>query len=355
MRNNPHMQSEEVVRYFDRQGDGCERDGSSLYAALSRACARDLERRGPVARLLEKWSGNALLDGVAMRLFGAVHRLVLKGELPELASHYPSMGGEPESPGLEKAFLAAVAAESNRILPELGDQVQTNEVGRSAVLLGGFLEVAARTGLPLRQLELGASAGLNHIWDRYRYRLGQDEWGEADSSPLIDTVWSGPPAKLNAKLVVAERFACDLFPIDLRQKSAELRLLSFIWPDQPERRQRFQCAAEIVRNAAIEIDSARALPWLESKLVAASPGLATVVFHSVFWHYMSREDQRGIEALLAMKGAAADATAPLAWLRMEARSLEVCELRLSLWLGTGRREDHVLAECGFHGQFVNWL
>ena len=54
------------------------------------------------------------------------------------------------------------------------------------------------------------------------------------------------------------------------------------------------------------------------------------------------------------KGAAAKPTAPLAWLRMEARSLDVCELRLLLWSGNGSREDRVLADCGFHGQFVNW-
>lgn len=56
-----------------------------------------------------------------------------------------------------------------------------------------------------------------------------------------------------------------------------------------------------------------------------------------------------------MKGAAAEASAPLAWLRMEAKSLELCELRLSLWTGKGVREDRILAECGFHGEFVNWL
>lgn len=349
------MQTQDTARYFRNQADVCERDGSPLYAALARACARDLEAGGPVAKLLEQWSGDAVLDAVAMRLFGAVHRFVLNGELPELASHYPSVGGKPESPQLEEAFLAAVSTEADRILPELADQVQTNEVRRSAVLLGGFLEIAANTGKPLRLLELGASAGLNHIWDQYRYRLGALPWGEADATPLLETHWSGPPPKIDAKLVVSERAACDLFPIDLRRAGAELRLGSFVWPDQPERRQRFLQAAERVRQAEVEIDSSRALPWLEARLAAPSPGQATVVFHSIFWHYMTREDQRGIEALLAAKGAAAKPTAPLAWLRMEARSFDTCELRLSLWSGRRLREDRVLAECGFHGQFVNWL
>jgi hypothetical protein len=68
--------------------------------------------------------------------------------------------------------------EAARIADFMSHEPQTNEVRRSAVLLPGFLTIAAETGLPLRILELGASAGLNQLWDRRHYRLGEiGEWG----------------------------------------------------------------------------------------------------------------------------------------------------------------------------------
>ena len=59
--------------------------------------------------------------------------------------------------------------------------VQTNEVGRCAALVGGFLTVAARTGLPLRLCEVGTSAGLNLRFDHYRYESDGRGWGPSPS------------------------------------------------------------------------------------------------------------------------------------------------------------------------------
>jgi hypothetical protein len=74
------------------------------------------------------------------------------------------------------AALEQHAAFLTRWTAEQG--VQTNEVQRSWGLLPGFLSLA--DGRPFDLLELGPSAGLNLVWDRYRYRYSTGDWGESE-------------------------------------------------------------------------------------------------------------------------------------------------------------------------------
>ena len=105
-------------------------------------------------------------------MMAAIHRLVLQDRLPQLAPHYPSVGGDGDAALAWPLFREALTEPGAEIRRLIAGGCQTNEVGRSAALLGGFLEVAHRTRLPLRILEIGASAGLNLRWDRYRYEVG---------------------------------------------------------------------------------------------------------------------------------------------------------------------------------------
>ena len=107
---------------------------------------------------------------------GAVHRVVLVGMAPELARHYPSMNGTPELTECWPAFRATVARHVALLREWICRPVQTNEVGRCAALIGGFLLVARESNLPLRLLEIGSSAGLNLRWDHYFYEAGGAKW-----------------------------------------------------------------------------------------------------------------------------------------------------------------------------------
>jgi hypothetical protein len=338
--------------YFAEQARTCQRDGSPLYAELVEDLAGNFRAGGVVADLVSDWHGHPLLDAVAMRLLGAVHHLVLDGRCAELARHYPSVGGHPVFPGAAKAFLAAIAEHRSWIRARLDEPVQTNEVRRSAALLGGFLQVAHETGLPLSLLELGASAGLNQIWDRHRYELGPHRWGEPEAPLCLRTEWHGAAPALTARVAVRERAGCDLAPIDMRCDGSLRRLESFIWPDQPERLERLRSAARLALDAGIAIDASGAIAWLESRLAPPRSGAATVVFHSVLWWYLSREEQDGLVRSLERAGAAATSDAPIAWLRMEGRDLERTDVRLRLWPGG---EDRLLATSGYHAQRVDWL
>src|SRR5690606_1800740 len=136
--------------------------------------------------------------------------------------------------------------------------VQTNEVGRSAALAGGFAEVQARTGLPLRVLELGASAGLNLRFDRYAYDTGHVVAGDPTSPVRFERVWEGSPPPLPARFEVAERRGCDRDPIDPTSDEGRLTLRSYVWADQLDRLARLDAALRVAQDVPVDIDRAEA-------------------------------------------------------------------------------------------------
>jgi hypothetical protein len=153
------------------QADACAGAGSHLYGRILRGVVADLAAGGLCAELLTDRVEDPLAAALPLRFLGAVHRIVLDGRAPELAAWYPSVGGTSTADPAP-AFLRTVAEHRAEIGRRLHDGVQTNEVGRAAVLVGGYAELAHRFGLPLRVLEVGASAGLNLRWDHFLYDTG---------------------------------------------------------------------------------------------------------------------------------------------------------------------------------------
>jgi hypothetical protein len=229
---------------------------------------------------------------------------------------------------------------------------QTNEVGRSGVLVGGFLEIAKVTGLPLRCLEIGASAGLNTIWDRYHYRLGAVGWGDPHSPVSLAPRWEGPSPPVDAPLRVIERHACDIAPVDLEDPAQRLRLRAYIWADQRERLSRLESAIDLARAHGPRVDQADAAEWVSVKLREPAEGRATVLYHSVMWQYMPADTQSAIRASLERAGDRATSAEPLTWLRLEpSASASAFELRMTLWPGA---REFRLAVAHPHGASVSW-
>ena len=149
-----------VAERLLKQAEWCERLGSCLYAALLRQAAEDVRAAGVCFAILHDHHDDPPDSALALRFLGAVHRLVLQGKAPQLAACYPSAGGDSDCDDLWPRFHAVVQQHAAVLRELVHRPVQTNEVGRCAALLGGFLEVARRTGLPLRLLEVGAAGGL---------------------------------------------------------------------------------------------------------------------------------------------------------------------------------------------------
>lgn len=330
-----------------------------MYESLLMRCAADVEADGPVGRLLaapsaDAWGGRAgPLGGeaIALRLMGAAHRLVLRGDAPSLARWYPSVGGEADPDGTWEAFRALADEEAEAFGAEIPQPVQTNEVRRSAALAGGFMTLARELGRPLRLLEVGASAGLNLRFDRYRYEAGDVAWGDPHSPVRIADAWASGRPPVEHDVDIAERRGCDPSPVDPTSPDGRLLLLSFVWPDQLERLAVLRGALDLAEEVPVHVDRAEGENWLAEQLAEPAPRVATVVYHSVVMPYLSHEGRTRFEAVVAEAGARASEDAPLAWLRMEPGG-EQAELRLSTWPGG---EERLLAACGFQGRPVHWL
>jgi hypothetical protein len=329
----------------------CERLGSPLYRTLLESAARDVEGAGPVWRLLEGHERDPPGSMLALRLMGAVHRLVLEGRAPALAKLYPSAGGTPDPEGTWPVFRQTVSEDLEALQELVERPVQTNEAGRSAALVGGFLVVAGETGLPLHLLEVGASAGLNLRWDRYFYSAGRQTWGDRRSSVrFVDPFVDGQPP-LRVRASVSKREGCDSNPLDPSSEADRLTLASYVWADQSGRLALLRAALDVAARTAAPIEQADAADWVESRLARERPGSATVLFHSIVMQYLEDEARGRIRAAIETAGRSASRGAPLAWLRME-RGADEADVRLTLWPG-GR--ERLIARAGYHGPPVRWL
>jgi hypothetical protein len=343
----------EVAERFRWQAGWCGKLGSPLYRDLLDHAAADIERGGPVWEVLAGDTGDR--DGVlpgaqALRLMGAVHRLVLDGRAPELAAFYPSAGGVVAA-GVRRSFRDLLEHRRAEVAPLVAHPVQTNEPGRSAALLGGFLEVAEQTGLPLRLLEVGASAGLNLRWDRYFYTAPRGTWGATDSPVRFDPAFVEGTPPLHVRPEVAERRGCDAGPLDATDPADQLTLLSYVWPDQEQRLAQLRGAFEVAATQPVSIDRADAIGWLELVLGERRAGVATVVFHSVVLPYLGEQGVADLKRTIEEAGTRASKAAPLAWMSMEAGE-EQADVRLTTWPGGDSR---VVARATFHGPPVRWL
>ncbi len=338
---------------FTMQIDWCTRLGSPFTAQVLSVLADDLSDGGPTAGLVAGWPGDPVGDAVPLRLAGALHALALNGADPDLAACYPPRHAAAGADQLRGALHAALRGHDGFIRNFLGSPPQTNEVGRSAVLLGGFLVVAAMTRLPLRLLEVGASAGLNLIWDHYGYRIGPRFWGDPESPLVLAPDWHGHLPPLDAPLHVVERAACDRAPIDLADVEQRLRLRAYVWADQTARLDRLDAAMAVARRQGYAVERADAAGWVGARLAGPAADLARVIYHSFMWGYLPAASRARIGSDIEEAGRRAGEAAPLAWLRFEpAPPDDKPELRLTLWPGG---KEHRLAAAHPHGDAMTWL
>ena len=343
-----------VASVFRTQARSSAELGSPFMARLHTLFAERLAPGTPITDRLFDWPGDMGAGGgvVPVRLAGALHALVLDGTDPALAAVYADPA-RLDDDALWAAISAAMARHEARILDWLDRVPQTNEVRRSVALIAVARWLTARHGLPLALSELGASAGLNLMFDRYALAVGGRVWGPADAALTLTPDWDGPPPA-EADPVVAARAGCDLAPLD--PVADRLRLLAYVWADQPDRLTRTAAALDLAARERPRIDRADAADWLAARLAAPQPGRLHLVYHTIAAQYFPAEVRARIAALLAGAGARATAEAPLAHMAMEGDGrLDSAALTLTVWDGgPGSGAAMAMGRVDYHGRFIRW-
>lgn len=332
-----------------QQAAACAALGSPLMARVLTLLAGGLVPGTPLADRLFAWPGDIGPYGASLplRLAGGLHALVLSGAAPGLARAYrdPATGDAT----LEAELFATLDAHATFLLGWIESAPQTNEVRRSAVLIAAAHLLDARFGLPLVLSELGASAGLNLLWDHYALAAGGHRYGPAGAVLTLTPDWSGP-LPVPAAPRIAARAGVDLNPLSPTED--RLRLLAYLWPDQADRLQRTAAALDLAAREPPPLTRADAIDWLEARLATPQPGHLHLVCHTVAWQYFPAGAQARGTALLDAAGARATGAAPLARLAMEADGKgEGAAVTLQLWPGDLRL---TLGRADFHGRWLRW-
>jgi hypothetical protein len=307
-------------------------------------------------------------------LLAAVHHLLLSGADGSLGAYYATVAGDAAQPvddQLYPTFAAFCDAHRSELEALVATHTtQTNEARRTVVTLPALGLVAAESALPLSLLEVGSSAGLNLLLDRFSFRIGSVQAGVADSSVRLECEVRGdllPPVP--ATVPIAWRLGVDLSPLDARDSATRAWLRALVWPEHRDRL--------AILDAALAIAAQDPPPLVRgdlttdlSALGVGAPGAAALVVVSTWvLAYVAPALRRTfvgqLRQLAAERGrdvwlVAGEGQSILASLGLDLTAeppdgygpsmLALCRFRPD-----GSEESRLLAECHAHGRWIRWL
>ena len=331
---------------FKFQAKACDQLGSPFMHQLCNLLAA---RAWPNTRLRDvyfSWQGDIgpSAQSLPLRLAGGLHALALQGDV--LADAYPPHAHDDQS--LWEAVQTALTDHDAFLCDWVKSPPQTNEVRRAAVLIALGAALADRYDCHMRVSELGASAGLNLMWDRFALDIGSNQFGDTASDVRLSPEWTGPLPPATKSPTVAERRGVDLNPLNPADPNDQLRLQAYLWPDQPDRIARTKAAIDLAQAA---VDQSDAIDWLVQRL-SHETGQLHLIYSTIAWQYFPQEAQQRGQSMIEAAGAIATDDTPLAWFGMEQDGkAEGAALTLRLWPGD---KTINLGRMDFHGRWINW-
>jgi hypothetical protein len=340
-----------LTEAFRNQAQSCARLDSPFMQRLLTILAVECLNDGALWRKLAGFTGDIGPSGhsLPLRVCGGLHALVLSGRSPQLAASYPP--NTTDDTTLRDAVRAALTGHEQFLLDWTDSPPQTNEVRRAAALIAGARVACLHFDLPVMLSELGASGGLNLMWDHFALDVGGCTFGPAKPALTLAPDWTGPLPPATTPQI-ASRAGVDLNPLNPREADDLLRLTAYLWADQPARLARTRAAAAVFDA---QITRGDAIDWLEHRLDTQPYGQMHLIQHTVAWQYFPAPAQARGTALIEAAGKRATATRPLAWLAMETdgdvTGAVGAALTLRLWPG----DLHLpLGRADFHGRWINW-
>lgn len=292
-------------------------------------------------------------------LFAAVHDLLLADPGQALAGWYPNLTDRPRADDPVPAFVKFCRDHRDDLIALVSSRFpQTNEIGRSALLLIGLADVASRFGT-LAQLDVGASAGLNLLIEHYGYDYSGQRLG-GDRLVLSCRVSGGPRPLPSAIPGFSTHQGLDADPIDLADPAQVRWLEACVWPDQTDRFQRLRTAVQLAREQGVQVWRGDAVTDLPAALDRLGEDGHPVVTTSWVLTYLSDQQRADFVAALDRRGRRQD----LSWVYLESPAYapglpgpstdpERTALTVVEWRA-GERSARRLATCHPHGYTLRW-
>lgn len=325
--------------------------GSPFVSKVLSAAFRQLWRARELNAVIAEWPLDPAASAMALRLNAGLHALARRGAFADLSRLYDGHHQE-----FDRAVGEALEHGEPTLLVWMSHPTQTNEVRRSSAFMAALSVLAREHGMPFELLEIGASAGLNLLLDRYAHNLGGTAFGSPDSPLRLQPQWDGSPPPDSPVRVNSAR-GVDLRPLRLDDPHTRERLTSYIWPGDETRSNCLQSAMNIAREDMPSVDRASAAPWLAEQLNAPqAEGMVRVVQHSMVLQYLPQDELDAVKRNLLHAGSTASAERPLARIGLEwntkRSAVVLCMTRWSGASDDGCRK--ILAKCHPYGASIRW-
>jgi hypothetical protein len=296
-------------------------------------------------------------------LLAAVHYLLMGGLDHPLAAVYA--GTSDADPG--PLFVDLCLGQRDEVVHLLSTRhTNTNEVGRSAVIGPALTTVATALGSPLGLIDVGCSAGLNLLCDRYRLDYGAaGATGPRDAAVSIScTITGGQPPIAPELPAIAVRIGIDRHPVDANDDDESRWLLACVWPDTG-RLPRTRRALDEVKGATLRLVKGDAVESVKDAVLGLPPDVVPVVMTTWALAYLSKPDRVAFREELAE----ASRRRPVAWLSGEgpgvvdlfpdvdapfdAQRMQASVLG-SVIFRDGELDARVLGFVHPHGSWIDW-